>query len=136
MKITKVSLIIISIALMIFSYVFYNDVQLGLCAQQDLSCRDMYNKMVDVLSFTPYLVVTSLFAAFLPKKYFDSWLRFAWWGGPLVIGVIIYVNAFVTYQSGDMFSGIIENVVTLAAYLFFIIGSCIQLWRAYRSRTY
>jgi hypothetical protein len=70
------------------------------------------------------------------EKCFQKWWRFAWWGGPLTIGVIMLVNAGFHHTAGGFMnlSDMFDDDLTLLAYIFFSVGSIVQIWRGYKSK--
>ncbi len=132
MKVNNIAVLLLSSVplLCLEAYVYY--AKLGICDEYNFFLCDFY--MSDINRITNFLLIisiTSFVLLFLSEKYFISWLRFAWWGGLITIGTIIYVNVAMNTSPSDPLGGVAENVATFLAYIFFIAGSLIQLFRTY-----
>ncbi len=134
MKRNKWIIFLLTLTFLFIYLVFKYSYLVGFCEQSDYKCRLEMNQWLFVFSFAPFLFIASIISLLLPNRYFESWLRFAWWGGLVVIGNFVYIHVFATSQPGDMFAGMFDNLIILSAYTFFVLGSLIQLGRTYRAR--
>lgn len=114
--------------------VFKNPAIFGLCEIGDYYCEYSFNGWERIFSFAPYFVIVALISLFLSDRYFRNWWRFAWWGGPLTIGVIILVNAGFHHTGGGFMNldTILDDEIVFLVYLFFGVGSLVQFWRTYK----
>jgi hypothetical protein len=134
----KLLLVAISVLFLIAYLIFDNSHLVGLCDEQNYSCRLEYTYKEWSISFAPYLFILTLGTSILSKNYFEYWFRFAAWAIPLGIFIIVGTYAgWIFKPSGggvDPMRDAFENFIVILVYIAFTIGSVIQLIRAYRNR--
>ncbi len=132
----KIAILFVATLSFLGFYVSEHAVKFSLCNNTDYKCRDVYDGIERVLIFAPFFLVVAAIALLVKPKIFDIWWRFAWWGGPLTIGVIMLVNAGFHHTTGGFMnlSDMFDNDLTLLAYLFFVVGSLMQIWRGCKSK--
>lgn len=130
-KINFVVALIISLGL--FSYGYYLDIY-G-CEVNPQFCAETIDISQGIfLTFVLYALISLLYL-FPPQRYFNAWWQFARFGLPLTIAGIVYIN--LTYDSGLFgFGAGFDLLLISGCYLFFILGTLVQLLRTWMGRNH
>jgi hypothetical protein len=115
-------------AAVILSYGIYLDN--GGCEQYIEWCESTIDSSRAIFYYFVIYTAFSFPLFLLPPHYFTRFWHFALWGLPLTLGAIIYIN--LTYDSGLFgFGAGFDLLLVGACYLFFVLGSLIQIARAW-----
>ncbi len=90
----------------------------------------------NVLVFFPIVLVFSIVTYKAPERVFTGWWNFARFAIPVIFVASIIVNLGYFHDEGGFLNmnDTIDQVLLSAMYLFFIIGSTVQIIRGYRNK--
>ncbi len=110
----------------------------GICDNANLFlCSYNMDDVVRVCNMAGLFLFFSLVTIFL-KTSWITWWRFAWWGGSVAILLILLINAGLHHSPGGWMNmdHDVDQLLTFFVYVFFTVGSLIQLYRGWRQSAF
>jgi hypothetical protein len=102
------------------------------CLNENFICPTNWYSWKDIIWISSgFLFVIPLH--FLPSSYFNNWFRFAVWYIPAAMIIAWWLQAGVLESSSgwmNLYSLLTDSFLILLFFIF-IVGSLVQLWRAY-----
>lgn len=89
----------------------------------------------DTLLLFPIALLFSIISTMFPHKVFISWFSFASISIP-IISIVAFVISLGLHHENGGFINIEKDIdisFILLLYVFFVLGSLVQIWRGYRS---
>lgn len=136
---TKILVLLVSLITLGLYFVGKHAVGLGLCDENDYSCRSSYDSFEGIMYFSKALVFVAVCSLFLKRTYYSAWWRFARFALPISIIFLILINTGVfrgqaagSFGMGDIYNMLFDQLYAFTVNSLFVLGSIITIFIAWR----
>ena len=134
MSIKKRLILAISLLGSLSLVLFVNPVSWNLCSQLDYSCREMYSALWQSFLLFPIILFFSLLTFSLPERVFMMWSNFTQFFAPLTFVVLLLLSFEIHHATNGQWQDMFDSFFLMAVMSFYVLGSLIQITRAYLNR--
>jgi len=137
----KTKAIVITLCVVVVGYIISNPLVLHLCKETYvfngiIGCSDESIKTLGspLLIFSLFVLLTNVVVAFLPEKFFFSWLKFALWAVPIAVVLIWLTPVYSSNMYIDIFSFTRDDAARLAGEVFSGASLGLIIWKWFHTR--